>query len=673
MAKREIEIDVKVNDKQAEQGLSKINTNVLKVGASFKKLGTLTSSALGSIVSLKGAIAAAGAAFAVSKVVAAANEQEDAINALNTSLKITGKFSEEASQSFQEYASSLQEVTKFGDEAILRNAALIQQLGNLSDKELRKATKATLDLAAGLGIDLNSAANLVGKAAAGFTGTLGRYGITVKKAATDSETFARALDEIEKKFGGAAQAQVKTFSGALQQAQNTFGDLLEEIGFLITRNPVVIKAVGALSKGFSQLIGVIKQNSGVLKDITTNVFSALISTAGATARAVLEIGVAFVKITKSINDFINRGQIQKLISEREELQRRIIEEPDIEREAAQKRVAALDIAINATKEANQTEIEDYEAKITAIESLQQSLLQSANNINTSIVEANATKNETLALQEQERTQKAIDELTEREELLTAVRDEFKAIRDEKAQIEKDLETAEGARRIALLGRRLKLEKKLEKQSNLEKLTANKKFEKAREDLRKTADQNEIANYEARLKLQQSFTTASLNLANNLAALSIAISGKQNKAIFLIQKAAAVAQAVVATSLGVTKALGAAPPPANFALASLVGAAGAAQIATITATAIQGFAKGGLVEGGVPGRDSVPMIAQRGEIVAPRSNFEEVIGSVRAQREAEALREEGGAATEVTIGFADNAFEIIETKLIERQRLGISTL
>ena len=59
-----------------------------------------------------------------------------------------------------------------------------------------------------------------------------------------------------------------------------------------------------------------------------------------------------------------------------------------------------------------------------------------------------------------------------------------------------------------------------------------------------------------------------------------------------QKAVAITTAIIDTALGVTKALGSAPPPYNFVLAALTAAAGAVQIATIKA---QPFAEGGVIK------------------------------------------------------------------------------
>lgn len=73
-----------------------------------------------------------------------------------------------------------------------------------------------------------------------------------------------------------------------------------------------------------------------------------------------------------------------------------------------------------------------------------------------------------------------------------------------------------------------------------------------------------------------------------------------------QKATAVTQALINGALGVTQALGASPPPASFALAAIVGALAAAEVATIALQPIPEFHKGGLLngpkhaQGGIPG-------------------------------------------------------------------------
>ena len=204
-----------------------------------KRMASLARSAL----KVGSAIAGIATAYGGFKAVEAAQKQEDAVNALNSALSVTSNASISASDGIQKYASELQSMTRFGDEAIIQNAALIQSLGNLTEDGLKRSLRATTDLATALRIDLSSAATLVGKAASGEVGSFSRYGMAIQKGANNAETFSKALDAIEAKFGGAAQRDVKTYSGAVDQLKNSFGDVLEEIGQIITKNPQLVQVI----------------------------------------------------------------------------------------------------------------------------------------------------------------------------------------------------------------------------------------------------------------------------------------------------------------------------------------------------------------------------------------------------------------------------------------------
>lgn len=190
----------------------------------------------------------------------AAQKQEDAINQLNTALKLSGNFTEETSKDFQDYATQLQKTTKFSDDLILQNAALIQSYGQLDRDALKVATSAALDLSVALNKDLGAASEALGKAAQGNVTSLQKMGLEIRKGNTDAETFANALAVVNSRFGGSAAAQIKTFSGALTQAGNSLDDLKEEFGFLITQNPVVIAGLSAVGKAFDGLTQFINSN-----------------------------------------------------------------------------------------------------------------------------------------------------------------------------------------------------------------------------------------------------------------------------------------------------------------------------------------------------------------------------------------------------------------------------
>lgn len=271
---------------------------------SQKSLGKLESSFKGSFSVIKGfaiaasaAVAAVGAAIGVGKLIAAANQQEDAVNTLNSALIATGKFSKQASQDIQAFASSLQETTRFGDEAILQNAALIQSLGNLDKEGLKGATKAALDLSSALRIDLGSAATLVGKAAAGQIESFSRYGVVIRKGATDAETFANALTAINSRFGGAAQRDVVTFSGALAQLSNAFGDIFEELGSVITNSPQLTAFIKATQQSFLILISSIKESASGIGEVFNSVVDAV-------RNSVLILVGSLIFVSRAINGII---------------------------------------------------------------------------------------------------------------------------------------------------------------------------------------------------------------------------------------------------------------------------------------------------------------------------------------------------------------------------------
>jgi hypothetical protein len=246
MADNEVIIDVVARLDKAEASLKKFESTAESSGES-------AGSKFGLALAAASAAAIAGIAFTFKKGIEAAIEQEDALNELNAALARTGQYSKEASASMSAFSEKLQKNSLFADDAVLKNAALIQSLGKLSTEGLKGATQAAADLAAGLRIDLRSASLLVGKAAVGEISTFSRYGIVIKEGATNAETFANALRSINSQFGGAAAAQINTFGGRLTQVKLAFGDLLEEVGNLIIKSPAVVSAFKFISEQIQKL------------------------------------------------------------------------------------------------------------------------------------------------------------------------------------------------------------------------------------------------------------------------------------------------------------------------------------------------------------------------------------------------------------------------------------
>jgi len=228
VAEEKINITIKGNSVSAKTALStvdkslkKTETATKKTSASFAKLKTAAK--------IAGAAILAGAVIMATKSVKAAAFQEEQQILLAQAMKTAGTFTKAAFQENLKYASSLQTMTKFGDEAILGVQRMLTNFG-VEGEMLKTLTKSTLDLATAKGMDLKAAADLVAKSVGSSTNALTRYGIEVTGAAGSTERMQTAAENISKLFGGAAVASAKSFSGQLQQMKNSIGDLMEIIG-----------------------------------------------------------------------------------------------------------------------------------------------------------------------------------------------------------------------------------------------------------------------------------------------------------------------------------------------------------------------------------------------------------------------------------------------------------
>lgn len=242
--------DLKDAEKEGEKSGKKTGQGLgdgIEAGAS-KAFGGLKSKLLALGTALAGA-------FTLKESIAAASVQESAINSLNSAMALSGTYTEAASKSFQVYASSLQQASTAGDEAILKGSSLLITLGKLSGEGLERASKVSVDLAAGLagqGMSLEGAFNLVAKAASGNVDQLKRYGIDIKATGDKALDFKNALNSLEKQFGGMAALQTGTFAGAMAQSKNAFGDLLESLGDVVIKSPMVIAFIKMMTENFNK-------------------------------------------------------------------------------------------------------------------------------------------------------------------------------------------------------------------------------------------------------------------------------------------------------------------------------------------------------------------------------------------------------------------------------------
>jgi hypothetical protein len=259
--------------------------------------------------------------------VKAAEAYEVSVNRLNVALAQSGNFSQETSKAFQEFALHIQQTTKFSEDAVLSSAALIETLTKLKGEPLKQATQGTIDLAAALNIDLESASSIVGKALEGNVTSLQRYGIHVRKGADETETMANVMEALGK-FSGTAEGQVNTFSGAMARLSNAQEDSHKAFGALITDNVAVVDVVKEVTKIFQENTEESKKNAQSYRElvgeglvVAIEGFKGLVEVAdfvgrtvsagmAAISTAVLDVGGAALRVGGIFsNDFKKQAEV----------------------------------------------------------------------------------------------------------------------------------------------------------------------------------------------------------------------------------------------------------------------------------------------------------------------------------------------------------------------------
>lgn len=198
--------------------------------------------------------------------VKASSEAIDSMNRLNFALAQQGDYSAEASTRMAEWAGELQKTTKYEDDLLISNAALLGSMTTLSEQGIRDATEAAMNLSAAFGIDLETATRMVGKAANGETDAFKKIGINIQETGDKASTFANTLRELGK-LGDAATNQAQSASGAYAMMTNAYGEVQEAVGGLITKNVVVVDTMNAVSQVFFGASESIDDNQQSLREL----------------------------------------------------------------------------------------------------------------------------------------------------------------------------------------------------------------------------------------------------------------------------------------------------------------------------------------------------------------------------------------------------------------------
>lgn len=597
----------------------------------------------------------------ISDGVKGAIAQQDAMNQLNNALARSGNYSKDASDALDSFASTLQRTTKFEDDVILSTAALIETMTQLDQNGLKHATQASVDLAAAFNIDLETAARAVSKGIEGSTDSLKKFGISVQEGATKAETTANVFAALQKVSGSAA-GQANTYSGQLAILTNTFGELQESIGNTIVKNAAVVGVMKAVNDQINKLTGTVGDNDKALKlfiagsltlgiavtqmffealqglYVTVKALALLIPAAGiAIGGALIALGAVMTGEFKDAVDIFNMsvtkaGDILGSAFDDTPFTPIVdgLEEMGVAAGAGFMQIkAGSDVASPAVKNVTKSVKEltaAQEAQIAAGLKLRDQLNEQTTNI-------------------ESQYQDQLDLLNTQLEEKTISEDAYWESRKE-AQNERyaeELEQLDAANQgknksdDKYIVAKRQLDANYDKDS--QKMTSERKKFEEKTDKQKLDD------------LKSTFSTIST------------LSSSHNKSLAAIGKAAAITTATIDGVVAVQKALAAAPPPFNFALAALVGVATAANVAKISGVQL---ASGIDNVPGVGRGDKFPALLEGGERVVPRETNKDLSTFLEnAQGGAQ------GGPVVIELRMKGDLGDMIEATLIERENLNIS--
>lgn len=176
-------------------------------------------------------------------MISAAMESESELAELNAVLESTKGVSGMTAEALMAQADALQQVTKFGDEAIIGGQSMLLTFTNIGKEVFPAATVAMLNMAEKFG-SIDQASIQLGKALndpiLGVT-ALRRVGIQLSEAQEEQiKKFVEVgdvasaqkiiLGELETQFGGLAEAAGQTTAGQMEIMKNQLGELSEELG-----------------------------------------------------------------------------------------------------------------------------------------------------------------------------------------------------------------------------------------------------------------------------------------------------------------------------------------------------------------------------------------------------------------------------------------------------------
>jgi hypothetical protein len=644
----------------------KITGTVDEFKASLGEVAGATEDFSGSLGAIAGLAAAAFAVVsgAIYKSLDAYAESEQASNRLSNALQNQGIYSDLLFQSYKNQANELQHLTGIDNDSIVKGQAQLQSMIGRT-QITKEMTSAAVNLGAALGGDVNAGFEVLGRAIDGQTRGLKALGIEVDGNLTKQERTEQILEKVNVAYGGLAEQQNKGL-GSMKGLSAAVADIAKDFGQSMA--PAVSWATKAITEFFER----IHEGNERAKDP----FVQLDNQIEAVRQGLVNIsrGGTYINVNTGqvISDTkqLNR-ELDILMAKRDDLKKAgrgasVSQDPAKEKAAREEERIQKDkesreqASLFAHQEAIKAAVEDHTKEVVDI-------YKEEADLETAIAD-DKNKNIRGELQDHLQIVRDLkrDGLEQEKQQQEKFDQEFGALHEEADE----MSIAQTEAFLAKDAKILKASILTEDQARTKRLTT---------DL-----QTKIKAHNTQLLEEQKFGKA-YALINKAMHSEVYTGSKQafgelaqltqsgNQTLKEIGKVASIANITIKTAEAAMNIYsGFAEIPIVGIALGIAGAAAAVAFGAEQISAVTGAAEGGLITGGIRGVDSVPVLAQQGELIAPAKNFDEVVNAVADKRAGvnTASGSSGGTMGIIISMDGKEAERVLTARTTEAKRLGI---
>lgn len=264
-------VDIVVNEKPAQRGLQALQdsftSTIVQMNAAMDVAGKVFGAANAAISAV---------VDTVSEYVELAMEQERVERRAMAALQSRQTFTRAELDLLQQANAARQQQLGIGDEVQLQLQGTLASMG-VQKQQLDAATRAAIGLSDAMGIGLEAAGKVAGKALTGNVAALKEYGIQARSVA-DAQAQLNALYDV-------AAANSRTLETRLAVLNANVGDFKEVLGAAVTESGALKKGVDAISSAVLELQGYFASQEG--RQAVNGFFSVILDLAGDAINAML--------------------------------------------------------------------------------------------------------------------------------------------------------------------------------------------------------------------------------------------------------------------------------------------------------------------------------------------------------------------------------------------------